>query len=196
MRVPPATAEQRLLPFTRGSLPLSQSNSNTPTLTDTDFHGVRCRCSALQIQGLLWAFELPIKLFAPHRINLSSCNNPPMQYMRSAHNIARFVLVWFALSIGVAIASPLVKPQSMQLICSDSGAMKVLTSNDDGNTPTTGHTLDCLLCAGIGAPPPLVASIKFDPVQPLAYALQSIASAHIVSATAAPLPARGPPSLL
>ena len=32
-----------------------------------------------------------------------------------------------------------------------------------------------------------------EPVQPLAYVLQSIPAARIASLTAAPLPARGPP---
>ena len=118
-----------------------------------------------------------------------------MHQLRNAKLIARFVLVWFALSIGVAIASPLVKPQSMQLICSGSGAIKVVTTSADGTTPASSHTLDCPLCAGFGAPPP-VSVWKFEPIQPLAYALRSIASAHIASATAAPLPARGPPTAL
>ena len=34
-----------------------------------------------------------------------------------------------------------------------------------------------------------------EPAQPLAYALQSIPAAHIAARTAAPLPARGPPTL-
>jgi hypothetical protein len=105
------------------------------------------------------------------------------------------VLVWFALSIGVAIASPLVNPKSTHFICASTGASKVVSSNSDGTSPGTSHTLDCPLCAGIGAPPP-VSLWKFDPVPPLAYALQGIESTHIAAATAAPPPARGPPTLL
>jgi hypothetical protein len=118
-----------------------------------------------------------------------------MQHLRNAHSIARFVLVWFALTIGVAIASPIVNPQAMQLVCSASGGTKVLVANDDGSPAVASHTLHCPLCAGVGAPPPVV-SVKFDPVQPLAYVLQPIASTHIASATAAPMPARGPPAFL
>lgn len=118
-----------------------------------------------------------------------------MHRLRNAQLIARFVLVWFALSIGVAIASPLIHPQSMQLICSGSGAMKVVTTNADGTTPASSHTLDCPLCAGMGVPPPM-SVLQFEQIQPLAYALQSIAAAHIASSTAAPLPARGPPAAL
>ncbi len=116
-----------------------------------------------------------------------------LQFMRQAHFLARFVLVWFALSIGVAIASPIVKPQAMELICSGSGAMKLLVKTDDGAQELSGHTLDCPLCATLNAPPP-VARWQVAPPQPLAYALRPIPAANIAGRTAAPLPARGPPS--
>jgi hypothetical protein len=117
-----------------------------------------------------------------------------MQSLRNAHYLARFVLVWFALSIGVAIASPIIKPQAMELICSGSGAMKVLVKTDDGVKEQAGHTLDCPLCATISAPPPL-AHQTVAPLQPLGHVLNSIPAARIAALTAAPLPARGPPAL-
>lgn len=116
-----------------------------------------------------------------------------MHTLRNAHLLARFVLVWFALSIGVAIASPLIKPQAMELICSGAGVMKVLVKTDDGSKEVSSHTLDCPLCASIGAPPP-VARLTAAPVSPLAYVLQSIPAAHLAALTAAPPPARGPPT--
>jgi predicted secreted protein len=117
-----------------------------------------------------------------------------MQSLRHAHLLARFVLVWFALSIGVAIASPIVKPQAMELICSGAGVMKVLVKTDDGSKEVASYTLDCPLCANNSAPPPPVARLTAEPVQALAHVLQSIPAAHIASLTAAPLPARGPPA--
>ncbi|MGH6627667.1 MAG: DUF2946 family protein [Burkholderiaceae bacterium] len=117
-----------------------------------------------------------------------------MQALRNAHFLARWVLVWFALSIGVAVASPLVKPQAMELICSGAGAMKLLVKTDDGAKELSSHTLDCPLCASLGAPPP-PARQTAEPIHPLSYALQPIVAAHIAALTAAPLPARGPPSL-
>lgn len=117
-----------------------------------------------------------------------------MQTLRRAHFLARFVLVWFALSIGVAIASPIVKPQAMELICSGSGAMKLLVKTDDGAKELSGNTLDCPLCATLSAPPPVV-RLSVAALPPLAHALQPVAAAHIASRTAAPLPARGPPFL-
>lgn len=118
-----------------------------------------------------------------------------MQHLRNAHRLARLVLVWFMLSMGAAIASPMVKPQAMELVCSGSGAIKVLIKTDDGMQEMGTHTLDCPLCSAVGAPPVLARS-QSEPVQPLAYVLRSIPSAHIAALTAAPLPARGPPASL
>lgn len=116
-----------------------------------------------------------------------------MQSLRNAHLLARFVLVWFALSIGAAIASPLIKPQAMELVCSGSGAMKLLVKTGDGTKEQSGHTLDCPLCAALSAPPSVV-RLTAEPPQPLAHVLQSIPAANIASLTAPPLPARGPPA--
>jgi hypothetical protein len=116
-----------------------------------------------------------------------------MSFLRSAHLIARFVLLWFALSIGVAIASPLIKPQAMELICTSAGAAKLLVKTDEGVKEVSGHTLECPLCATLSAPPPVV-RLTAEPAQPLGYVLQSIPAAHVAARTAAPLPARGPPA--
>lgn len=115
-----------------------------------------------------------------------------MHRLRTARHLARLVLVWFALSIGVAIASPMVHPQEMELICTGTGAMKVLVKTVDGVKEVSSHTLDCPLCASVGTLSTFP-RIAFEPVQPLAHVLQPVAAAHIAWLTAAPLPARGPP---
>ena len=118
-----------------------------------------------------------------------------MQALRHLTFISRLVLAWFVLSLGVAVASPIVKPQDILLVCTGSGAMKVLVQSDDGGTTElASSSMDCPLCAPMGAPP-TVARAVVEPAQPLAYALQCIPSAHIAARTAAPLPARGPPLL-
>ena len=115
--------------------------------------------------------------------------------MRNATSIARFVLVWFALSIGVAIASPMVKPQGMQLICSGAGAMKVVVTDGDGKlSSTSSHTLDCPLCASISAPPPMEI-VAFGSSAPHRFAPVPLPAERLIGRPAAPLPARGPPSL-
>jgi len=114
-----------------------------------------------------------------------------MQALRNASFLARLVLAWFALAIGVAVASPVIKPVGMGLICSSGGTV-LLVAGDDGGQAPTGHTLECPLCAGLGAPPPFMGATA-EPLLPLSRAVQSIPSARSAALTAAPLPARGPP---
>nr|WP_315188248.1 DUF2946 domain-containing protein [uncultured Albidiferax sp.] len=109
-----------------------------------------------------------------------------------ARRLARWVLLCFALSLGVAIASPLTHPQAMELVCSSGGSVKLLVTAPDGSTQVVSQMGDCPLCITPAAPPPS-ASGMVEPIQPLSYALRSIPAAHIAYATAAPLPARGPP---
>ncbi|MBC5763544.1 DUF2946 domain-containing protein [Ramlibacter albus] len=118
-----------------------------------------------------------------------------MQPLRQARFLARLVLAWFVFALGAAIASPLVKPQAMELVCSGSGAMKLLVKGDDGSLAQVKHTLDCPLCTTAGAPPPVVCA-EIPAAQPLGRAVQAIPAAHIAALTAAPIPARGPPASL
>lgn len=117
-----------------------------------------------------------------------------MQTLRHTRFLARLVLAWFVLAMGVAIASPIIKPQAIELVCASGGAMKLIVKGDDGSAEARSHTLDCPLCATVGAPPPLV-SLPLAQPSALAPALHPIAAAHIAGRTAAPLPPRGPPSL-
>jgi Protein of unknown function (DUF2946) len=117
-----------------------------------------------------------------------------MQHLRNARFLARFMLVWFALSIGVAIASPMVKPQGMQLICTGAGAMKVIATGDDGKAPPSSHTLDCPLCASISAPPPMD-MVVFGVAAPRAFFQPAWFDSPPLFSFAAPPPARAPPSL-
>ena len=116
-----------------------------------------------------------------------------MQTLRHAQLLARFVLVWFALSIGVAIASPIVKPQAMEQICSASGAMKLLLKSDEGSEVVSLHTLDCSLCATGYAPAPIV-QWNVGPAQALAHVTPGILAVKPPFRTAAPPPGRGPPA--
>ena len=115
-----------------------------------------------------------------------------MLFSRNARQIARFVLVWFALSIAAAIASPMVRPQAMEVICSSVGGMKLIAAAHGDTTEASWHTLDCPMCAMLGAPP-APATVQVQAPQPLSYAMQPAVAAHIAWITAAPMPARGPP---
>ena len=122
-------------------------------------------------------------------------NHTLLQNLRRASSLARWVLLGFVLSLGVAIASPIVNPQATQLICSASGGMKIIVTTADGSAEVAIQSMDCPLCVSIIAPPPVLKS-NFEPVQPLSYALQPIPAATIAQRTAAPPPARGPPEFL
>jgi hypothetical protein len=114
-----------------------------------------------------------------------------MHTLRNAHLIARCVLVWFALSIGVAIASPLVQPRPMQLVCSASGGLQAITVDANGQAQPAAHTLDCPLCAGVGAPPSM-APVFFSAAAPRQRTLP--APDGIAFACATTPTARGPPA--
>lgn len=73
--------------------------------------------------------------------------------LRRARHLARFVLAWFVLSLGVAVASPVVAPKAMQLVCSGP-AMKMVVDDGEGGWTDVGHnSLDCPLCATVSGPP-------------------------------------------
>ncbi len=79
--------------------------------------------------------------------------------------LARLVLAWFALTLGVAVAAPLVSPNGLTLICSAGGSVRLVA---DADAPVVGATLDCPLCVFSGAPPPVAAKPCVLPEAPLA----------------------------
>ena len=115
--------------------------------------------------------------------------------LRNSPWLAKLALLWFALTLGVAVASPVVNPQTELVICTGAGMLKVVLS-DDGTVTTTatdaGDALFCPLCMVGGAPTPFVLN-TVEPPQPLGHVLQRIPAAIIAALTAAPPPARGPP---
>ncbi|MGE0799764.1 MAG: DUF2946 domain-containing protein [Lautropia sp.] len=117
-----------------------------------------------------------------------------MERLRRHPIVARFVLACFVLALGTALATPLVAPQRLELVCAGSGGIKLIVLADDGqHDRAESHTLDCPLCVQGTAPPPAVRAAT-EPPPPLAFALQPIPAAEIAWRVAAPLPARGPPA--
>ena len=116
-----------------------------------------------------------------------------MQTLRNARWITRFVLVWFALFIGAAVASPLMQSDKTQMVCSAIGGMKLVNLDADQDTPPTGsHGMDCPLCMPSAAPAPDVLPTPHP--SGLAYALHPLESARLASLIGPPWQARGPPS--
>jgi hypothetical protein len=108
-------------------------------------------------------------------------------------HLARLVLVWFALSLGVAVASPVVNPKLMELVCSSAGAIKLVVLGE-GDASASAHTMDCPLCIIMDAPPSM-GVVVFIPTLPPAFAASWVATYRKASASAPPLPSRGPPTL-
>jgi hypothetical protein len=117
-----------------------------------------------------------------------------MQSLRSRYWLARLILAWFAVTLGVAVASPVVHPQAFELVCTASGDIKMVALDEDAAMGPGHHQLDCPLCLTAGAPPATLPHLRPVHDSPLARALRPAVAAHIASLTRAPLPARGPPA--
>ncbi len=114
-----------------------------------------------------------------------------LQSLRRAKHCARGVLLWFVLSLGMAVASPLLQPASSSLVCSAGGSRWVIIS-DDGPLTATAHTLNCVLCAPAVVPPPLSVA-SFVSTDALRYALLPAPASHIAWHAFMLISARGPP---
>lgn len=112
--------------------------------------------------------------------------------------LARLILAWFVLTLGVATASPLVHPQAMELVCTAGSTAKlvVLGDEDAPGAPSAFHALDCPLCLHCSAPLPPAQPLSGVRPQPLAHALRWIVAAALPAIAGAPLPPRGPPAFV
>ena len=114
-----------------------------------------------------------------------------MHLLRSMTRLRWCVLAWFALCYGVALATPLVKPHALALVCSSSG-MALVSHADGSHPPLAKPGLDCPLCL-LGSAPPSQPSARL-PLQPAVP--ESVAMPPGLLALApsgAPPPARAPP---
>ncbi|MFI8614305.1 DUF2946 family protein [Acidovorax sp. NPDC077693] len=122
-----------------------------------------------------------------------------MHRLRSSPLISRLVLAWFLCVVGMAGAAPLIHPQSLELVCGASGAVKLVVvgqSGDDDNSSRPQalgpHGLDCSLCLQLQALAPHVPPV----VPPASVRLQRgpvLALVHRLQWDGTALPARGPP---
>jgi hypothetical protein len=104
------------------------------------------------------------------------------------HLLARFVLAWFVLAVGVAVASPMVQPPALQLVCG-AGAVKLLPQEGEQAAPVA-LTMDCALCAPAVVPPPH-AGLQPRGAGSLVHAAPPLQAATTPRALGPP--ARGPP---
>jgi hypothetical protein len=114
-----------------------------------------------------------------------------MQSLRQAHWITRLVLVWLALFMAAAVASPVLKSEGSQMVCGALG-VKLVNADHMDSTPPAG--MDCPLCMPTAAPTP--AALPLVHPQGLGFALHPAPSAPLGGLTGPPWQARGPPVLL
>lgn len=117
-----------------------------------------------------------------------------MQLLRVSSVLTRLVLAWFVLSLGVAMASPFVQPQTLELVCGADARVKLVALGDDGALPATDPaTLDCPAC--LPALLPLSISAPTWPAAaPAELRPRKLGANPVVALLGAPLPPRGPPS--
>lgn len=119
-----------------------------------------------------------------------------MTRLRTSHALARLVLAWFALFVVLGSVAPSMQAHASDTVCSAAGTAGVPAGPDgplDGQASS--HTIECPLCLPLFAPP----AADFDATLAFTPAVDPIPRArpvrHVAFTVAAPLPARGPPSI-
>lgn len=112
--------------------------------------------------------------------------------LRNAPWLARLALLWFALTLGAAVASPMVNPQSEVLICSAASGMTKVVLNADGTLSSSPMTMDCPLCMLGGASAPVVLN-QVAAACPLGRVHHAATENFVAERLAARPPARAPP---
>ena len=115
-----------------------------------------------------------------------------MQALRNAHFLARLVLAWMVLFVGVAVASRVVKPVSLEVVCSASAGTHIVVVADDGSPSDQNNGMHCPLCLPMSAPPAAVLTLPAAQAG-LSYALHPLESARLQSLIGHTWQARAPP---
>ena len=102
--------------------------------------------------------------------------------MRTLHArswLARLFLAWYALTLGAAMASPLVQPKLLTQVCSADGGMVLVVVDADGDVVASGpHTLDCALCLATALPAPEAPAAPTPAPVAFDFVLPPLAQAH------------------
>lgn len=109
--------------------------------------------------------------------------------------LTRLVLTWFVMFVGVSIAAPVIHPTSQQLVCSASGASKLVDLDSKDSTGSQhASILHCALCLPVSAtfPAPSVPDLSSSH---LGHVLRAPVPAFLACAEALTPLSRGPPSL-
>ena len=108
---------------------------------------------------------------------------------------ARWVLVWFGLSLSMAVLGPTQQASAMEPICTSAGMVWMNPTSGDAPDPAdSGKSvgLHCMLCSPVLTTQRIVRLPEITPALPLRQRLYpgpAVAAWH----SRAPLPSRGPP---
>ncbi len=107
--------------------------------------------------------------------------------------LARLVLVWYVLFVGVSVLAATLQPKTMEVVCSSMGLMKVVVQGEDDDAQVR-SSMDCPLCAHAipALPPPMLADWAHV-ADARSHIVQRLPEAVLTARTAPPLPSRGPP---
>ena len=116
-----------------------------------------------------------------------------MDTLRSLNRLRWWIAAWFIFSLGAPLASPLVQPRSMELVCSAGSGATLVVHAKTGNAVLDTLGMDCGLCL-LGSAPPQPAA-HAQPALPIVHSQPAPPpEAPAIAPMAAPPPARGPPS--
>jgi hypothetical protein len=107
--------------------------------------------------------------------------------------LARLVLAWYVLFVGVSVMASMLQPKTMEVVCASMGIMKLVVQGEGGDAQVR-SSMDCPLCAHAtpALPPPKVADLAHVP-DVRSHIVQRLPEAVLIARTAPPLPSRGPP---
>ena len=118
-----------------------------------------------------------------------------MHAPRRSTSATWFALCWFVLVLAVGGATPMLRQQTLELLCSTSGPSRFIVIGSDAEAVPAGlggHTLDCPLCLAAMLPLSDEPRAEATPLPRFHFSAVIYAS-WIAALHAAPLPARGPP---
>lgn len=119
-----------------------------------------------------------------------------MEPLRRTRHLARLLLACFALSLGVAMAAPLVRVQGLERLCSASGEVRWVAASGNGAAAQGPHGqgLECALCLPPMLSPGAAQAPAPVPEGPAPCAAFLARQAHMPPLSRAPFPPRAPPA--
>jgi len=115
-----------------------------------------------------------------------------MQGHHALQSLRLWVLAWFVMALGAAVASPMLQPQSVELICAGSGGAQLFLRTADGLVSTDSAGMQCPLCLAADAPPVAPAAAQAFTAPPDGTPRAPLRRRMAASARTHP-PARAPP---